>query len=376
VARETPTTSRLPSNIPGNLGAALAAQNFSCCRGPLWGRCCVCVGMADAGAGRARNIVFRITWPENDEGLPLLDPSLWPDCKYCVYQLEIGDETNRLHYQGYMEFTGAKRFSWLHANCDGLESANFFIRRGSQDEAVNYAMKLETRVDGPWEWGLARPNEAGKRNDLIHLKRALDEGRKMSYISDNFFPSFLRYQRGIREYKRIKAQKRDWAMELIFIIGPSGTGKTRHARDIAGDDVYFMMSGKWWEDYEGQHTVVWDEFYGHSCPYTLLLRILDRYPLKLECKGSSVEFNSRRIIFTSNQEPRDWYNAERTHQMDWNTNPLNRRIQEFGRVLYTGQVHVVNPVPVNWNGVEYVNLMPPPMMPRQDLDNPNEFFIE
>lgn len=336
-------------------------------------------GMADAGAGRARNIVFRITWPEDEAGLPLLDPSLWPDCKYCVYQLEIGDETSCLHYQGYMEFTGAKRFTWLHEHCDGLESANFFVRRGSQDEAVNYAMKQETRVEGPWEWGARRPNEAGKRTDLIHAKRALDEGKSMAYMAENFFGSFLRYNRGFKEYKRLKMPRRDWPMEIIIIVGPSGTNKTRWCRENCGDDVYWKDKSKWWDDYDGQHTVVWDEFYGHCCPFSLLLQILDRYPLKVECKGSFVEFTSRRIIFTTNQEPEEWYNAERTHQMVWAQNPLNRRIREYGRVLRTGAVHQGPQVPENWDGMQYVDLMAPPMRPAeivQDLDNPNQIFFE
>jgi len=371
VARETPTR-RSCRQYSRQLRRTSVRQTFC-----FLGVPCGVLGVAMAArVGEARNLCFRVTLPEDaGEEYPLLDPSQWPDCTYCVYQLEIGDETSRLHFQGYVEFTGKKRYNWVQNNCEGMEGAHLEVRRGTMEEARNYAMKHETRLDGPWEWGAPKPGQ-GSRSDLRAVKRALDEGRKMSYIADNFFGTFLRYNRGIREYKRIRAIQRNWAMELVFIIGPSGTGKSRHARDISGDDVYFMMPGKWWEDYEGQHTVVWDEFYGHSCPFSLLLRILDRYPLKLECKGGAVEFNSRRIIFTSNQEPRDWYNAERTHQMDWNTNPLNRRIQEFGRVLYTGQVHVVNPVPVNWNGVEYVNLMPPPMMPRQDLDNPNEFFVE
>jgi len=335
--------------------------------------------MADAGAGRARNIVFRITWPETEEGLPLLDPSLWPDCKYCVYQLEQGDETHRLHYQGYMEFTGAKRFTWLHANCDGLESANFFIRRGSQDEAVNYAMKRETRVEGPWEWGLARPNEAGKRNDLVHVKRALDEGRSMAYIADNFFGPFLRYQRGFKEYKRLKMPKRDWPMEIIVIIGPTGTNKTRWCRENY-PDAYWKDGTKWWDDYDGHETVVWDEFYASSCKFIDLLKILDRSPLHVETKGGYVQFTSRRIIFTSNEEPERWYNAERTHQMSWEQNPLNRRLREYGRIIRTGAVHQGPPVPQNpnWDGREYVDLMAPPMRPAEiiDLDNPNQFEFE
>ena len=153
-------------------------------------------------------------------------------------------------------------------------------------------------------------------------------------------------------------------MEIILIIGPTGTGKSREARRLCeGVSSYWMGSnGKWWQDYWGEHTVVWDEFYGHCCPYSILLRILDRYPLKLEFKGGGIEFVSRRIIFTSNQEPEHWYNGERTHQMSWDQNPLNRRIREFGRIIRTGAVHQGPAVPANWDGMEYVDLFPPPIV--------------
>jgi len=337
--------------------------------------------MAAASSSGARNLCFRVTLPEDaGEEYPLLDPSTWPDCTYCVYQLEIGDETSRLHYQGYAEFTGKKRYSWVQNNCEGMEGAHLEVRRGTMEEARNYAMKHDTRLDGPWEWGAPKPGQ-GSRSDLRAVKRALDEGRPMTYIADNFFGTFLRYQRGLKEYKRIRMPKRDWAMEVVVIIGPSGTGKTRWCRQNAGDDVYWKDKSKWWDDYDGQHTVVWDEFYGHCCPFTLLLQLLDRYPLKVECKGSFVEFTSRRIIFTTNQEPEQWYNAERTHQMAWAQNPLKRRLDEFADIMRTGAVHQGPQAPQNWDGMQYVNLLAPAMRPPEfifvrDLDNPNQIEFE
>jgi len=322
---------------------------------------------------KARNLVFRITWPEAEEGLPLLDPTLWPDCKYCVYQLEIGDDTNRLHYQGYMEFSGQKRYNWIQNNCEGLESAHFEVRRGTMEEARNYAMKMETRVDGPWEWGAPKPGQ-GSRSDLIHVKRALDDGQPMAYIADNFFGTFLRYQRGLKEYKRLKMPRRDWQMDIVLIIGPSGTNKSRWARREF-PEAYWKDGTKWWDDYDGQETVIWDEFYGHCCKYSDLLRILDRYPMKVETKGGYVEFTSRRIVFTSNQEPEHWYNAERTHQMVWAQNPLYRRIREFGRTFRTGAVHQGPQPQIHWDGLEYVDLMAPAIRPPEIIDpnNPNHF---
>ena len=76
------------------------------------------------------------------------------------------------------------------------------------------------------------------------------------------FGLLSRYEKGFKNYKRINARPRDHAMEIVIIIGPSRTGKTRQAKEMAGEDVYYKDRSKWWEDYEGQHTVVWDEFYG------------------------------------------------------------------------------------------------------------------
>jgi len=308
---------------------------------------------------RGRNYMFTINFQDESQAT-LLDCDLWRiHVSYCIYQEEIG-ENGTYHFQGYLECIGKKSMVQLH-RLPGLERAWFSVRRGSQADAVRYCSKIDSRVGGPYEWGEMK--EQGKRSDLLDVKRKIDEGAKMEQIADEHYGSFIRYHRAFKEYKRIKAVKRDWPMELIFIIGPSGTGKTRTARDMAGDDVYWMMPGKWWEDYEGQHTVVWDEFYGSSVPYSILLRIIDRYPLKLECKGSSICFNSRRIIFTSNQHPKDWYDAEKTHQMSWETNPLNRRIRDFGRVLITGEIHTYRP-PTLWSGEEVAVQQPIAVQPR------------
>ena len=127
-------------------------------------------------------------------------------------------------------------------------------------------------------------------------------------------------------------------MEIICYIGPSGTGKSRAARE-AYPQAYWGPKGKWWDGYCGQETVIVDEMYGHRFSFSELLQLLDRYPFQVETKGGVRQFTSRRIVFTSNQHPEDWYNAERTHQMRWAENPLYRRLREYGRIIQTGEVH-------------------------------------
>jgi len=292
---------------------------------------------------RYRNVCFTVNNFSYDEGE--LDPSLWPGCTYCIWQIEVGEEGTE-HYQGYMEFSGQKSLLQLKA-MPGLETAHFERRKGSQKQAIDYCRKSETMVDGPYVFGEA--NEQGKRNDLEEVKKRIREGASMIDIADEHFTEFCKYSKAFKEYKSMCMEKRTWAMDLVFLIGPTRTGKTRTAMEMAGESVYVKPPGKWWDNYNGEHTIVWDEFYGHSYPFTELLRVLDRYPLQVEFKGGFHQLSSRRIIFTSNQEPKDWYNGERTHQLRWEDNPLNARIREFGRVLYTGQVHVAVPANNNFN---------------------------
>jgi len=301
-------------------------------------------------SARHRNWVFTV----NNYEL-LLDPSTWEHCTYCIYQEEVG-ENGTPHLQGYIEFDTTMSMAackWL----EGLDTAHLEPRLGTQQQAITYCSKADTRVGGPYVYG--DPKEPGKRNDLLEVKKLLDEGGSMEQVREQHFASWCRNNRSFKEYKALKVEKRSWPMEIVVIIGPTGTGKTRQAFEMGGDDVYWVMpSSTWWDGYEGQHTVIFDEFYGASQRYSTLLRLLDRYPLRIETKGSSIEFTSRRIIFTSNQDPEDWYASESTHRMPWRESPLFRRISEFGRIIRTGEVHRAIP-PVR-SLLSYADLAAPP----------------
>lgn len=291
---------------------------------------------------RLRNVCFTLNNPDYvSEGE--LDPSLWDGCTYCIYQIESGEDGTE-HYQGYFELASQKTLRQVKQFA-GLERAHFERRKGTAKQATDYCQKEDSRIDGPYIWG--QPSSQGKRNDLDEVKEKLKRGVTMSDIAEDHFESWVKYHKSFKEYKNLVAIKRNWAMDLIFFIGPSGSGKTRAAVELAGDSVYSKPPGPWWDNYNGEHTVLWDEFYGHSYPFTQLLQVVDRYAMQVPFKGGFHQFSSKRIIFTSNQEPKDWYNAERTHQMSWENNPLNRRITQFGRIIRTGDVHVIQEVEIS-----------------------------
>lgn len=89
--------------------------------------------------------------------------------------------------------------------------------------------------------------------------------------------------------------------------GATGTGKSRRAWDLAGSDAYSKDPlSKFWCGYAGQKHVVIDEFRG-GISISHVLRWLDRYPVNVEIKGSSVPLRATQLWITSNVRPELWY---------------------------------------------------------------------
>lgn len=67
-----------------------------------------------------------------------------------------------------------------------------------------------------------------------------------------------------------------------------------------------VPSTKFWDGYQGQESVIIDEFRG-DIGISNLLRWFDRYPCLVEIKGSSTVLCAKLFIVTSNLHPREWY---------------------------------------------------------------------
>lgn len=116
-------------------------------------------------------------------------------------------------------------------------------------------------------------------------------------------------------------------VEVVVFWGKTGTGKTRTA--MAEDSVYKLNTNNngtlWFDGYDGEKTLVLDDFYGWI-KYGELLTLLDGYPYRCQVKGSSVWARWTKVIITSNKRYEDWY-------MDRDISALKRRISKIGEFL-------------------------------------------
>lgn len=116
---------------------------------------------------------------------------------YCVYQGELGEETQTFHLQAYCEFATPVTMPSIKKHF-GINSLHCEIRVGTQEQAIAYCTKEETRVSDVYEYGTPTPqkngrsSKSGARNDLGVLWEQLKSGESVFNIIDGC-PSYLRY---------------------------------------------------------------------------------------------------------------------------------------------------------------------------------------
>lgn len=213
---------------------------------------------------------------------------------YLVAGFEMG-ESKTPHIQGYIELTNRMRLNTLKKN---LPRAHIENRKGKAEEASNYCKK-----EGNFcEFG--KMKEQGKRTDLDNVRTLALEGG-MREVSSVCSAQQIRVAEKFLTYNE---EGRNWKPTVIWIWGETGTGKSKTAREICGEDVYCKNTGsKWWDGYDRHEDVIIDDFRDSWWEITYMLGLLDRYEFQVEVKGGMRQFVPKQIVITSAQNPANCY---------------------------------------------------------------------
>lgn len=257
----------------------------------------------DGQSKKGRNWVFTWNNPGQQEWIGW---DSFKHLKYGVCQLEIGKEKGTPHFQGYLEFSQAIKRT---AIAKVLDKAWIEVRQGTQEQARDYAMKSDTRLAGPWEFGTYTPNKPGKRTDLEGCAQLCMEYKTLKDIAQEYPGTFIRYSKGIKELHALFAPKKDWITRWEVRCGPPGTGKTEAAK-AKYPGAYLKPPGiNWWHDYQGEEVVIMDEFSGWI-PGCVLLQLHDPTVQKVETKFGWMPFLAKTLVLISNKAPHEWYDYD------------------------------------------------------------------
>lgn len=247
-------------------------------------------------------------------------------------QKEIGTLTESEHWQFvfyvHREMT-RNQVKLLFPNSTHLQ----LTRSAAANE---YCHKDATAVaDTKFQLG-QRPLRRNSKTDWDLVRQFAQNGEFDRIPSD----VYIRYRPNLRaiHIESVRPTFRNGINVKVF-WGIPGSGKTHCAIEEAeatGKPFYIKNSRtKWWDGYQGEENVIFDEFSGDAIDVDYCKRWWDKFPCLVEYKGGSCILKAVNFWITSNVHPDFWFrNVDQIHR-----DAIKRRIhmiREFN-VVYNPQ---------------------------------------
>lgn len=272
---------------------------------------------------RSRNFTFTI----NNYADTILVDSV--PCRYIIYGKEVSG-TGTPHLQGTICFPLQKT----------LRSVIKLLPGAHVELCVALFKSIEyCKKEGEWTERGEVPMDS-KKKGILGRDAEQTRWRKMRLAAEagNFheIDESIRFRNPrLLEYHRDNASKRaklaDTVEQHLWYYGASGTGKSRKAREDH-PDAYLKACSKWWCGYDGETSVIVEDFdINHACLCHHLKIWGDRYPFPGEYKGGSRKMRPGLIIVTSNYHPSEIWHRQADLE------PILRRFKcvEFPKTPFT-----------------------------------------
>ncbi len=288
-----------------------------------------------------------------------------PRVKFLVFQTEVAPTTGTIHIQYYCIFSESVRARQAHAILGAR--VHFDLSRGTPAQNRHYCLKPHDGCDcHHCEDARAEPNlgrevapgfitgEYGimrrPRNDkLEQVVEMMDTGSSLAEVLGAHPKMAIMYGSRIQKEFLRRLGDRDWAMEILIYVGETGTGKSTTAKleNPGSITIPWPVGGHWWFPmYTGQECVVLDDFRSANATVLDMMKLFDRHAWTVEDKGCHVPFVSRKIVITTNVDPREWYQLSKVVETRGEQarqtilRPLARRISEFATIYDFAPGHV------------------------------------
>lgn len=216
--------------------------------------------------------------------------------QYLICGYEVGGNGTP-HLQGYVEFVKQVSFGRLKKM---LPRAHWERAIADGDANRAYCSKDKNIM-----LEIGEPKKQGKRSDLDVIRELITQPQPLRQVAKmaknvqhiKFAESLLKYTEEPRALPVMPY--------VVWLYGESGVGKSYLAFDILRrKNIPFYTkretSGKWFDGYDGEEAVVFDNWASRDeKDYLMLLGVCDRYDYRVETKGGSRQMKAKIIFITS-----------------------------------------------------------------------------
>lgn len=270
--------------------------------------------------GYSANWVFTINNPTADDYQTISDLEKQPNVLSLKAESEKGKKGTP-HFQGAVQFqndvskkTACRRLggrAWTQRAFGTWADQDYCLKdpvpiKVGDEEGITLSI---TFGDG-WKG-------QGNRTELEEFRDAVLEGGDDEYLLNNHLREIAKYPRleGRLKAHRAKMASYEFRKVSVYVyFGTGGSGKSKRAlydmdgkRNRKAYVVPKTENCKWFQDYDGEHTIVFNDFYGGSMKFSRWLDMCDGHQFQVETKGGHTYGQWTTIIFTSNQDPDQWY---------------------------------------------------------------------
>ena len=273
--------------------------------------------------------------------------------RYFCMADEIGKEGTP-HTHIYVCFTSRVRFSMVKKY---FPTAHIEIAHGNVQSNIDYikktgkledSAKAETKIEGTYEeWGTV-PTQKGKIADMEELYGMIQAGytnAEILAINNDYILNIdkLDKLRTMLLTEKFKDTRRT-DLEVIYISGATGTGKTRGILDKHGDGNVYRVSDYQhpFDGYNCQSIMAFDEFRS-QLRLSDMLKYCDIYPMELPARYSNKFACYETVYIISNWSLEEQYKeVQKENPESWNA--FLRRIHEVRIYDKAGKITIYDSV--------------------------------
>lgn len=278
---------------------------------------------------RFTKIVFTLNNYTLDEVEWFQSKDFTDHCKWAVIGKEVGKECGTPHLQGACVFK-KQEYQSVMKSWPGFKRANFRRMDGTPQQSLAYCTKEDSKA---FVFGECPVSKQGKRTDLHDVVDRVRSGESVREIASdsNGAVAVVKFYKGLTQLRSITRPQRSVVPRIAWIYGTTGTGKSEGAWECAQeicsrDNIWISALGlRWFDGYDGQRVAILDDFRPSDCKFSYLLRLLDKYPLRVEFKGGFVNWEPEWIFITTTNSIANTYKIREQFRGE-DLNQLRRRI--------------------------------------------------